>query len=69
MEIRYALEVFGHVYQRNELGDVVLGEYEFGEGFSASRRGIGGAHVVLNLVEVAEIRVGEKDRANMVQVV
>lgn len=69
MEIRYAFEVFGHVDERNQFRYVILSKDEFGEGFSPPWSRVCGAHVVFNLVKVAEVWVWEKYGTNMVQIV
>lgn len=69
VEVGQTFEVFCHVHQRYQLRYVVLGEDELGQSFSAAWGRVCGAHVILDLVEIAEVGGGEEYRADVVDVV
>jgi len=69
VEVGQAFEVFCHVHQRYQLRYVVLGEDELGQSFAAAWCRVCGAHMILNLVQIAEVGGGEENGADMIDVV
>jgi hypothetical protein len=69
VQVRYTLKVLSHVNERYKQRNVFVGEDKLCQSLTTAGRRVGGAHVVFDFVEIAEVGRGQHNGGNVVEVI